>query len=56
MPVITAPVAMKATSVTDEAEGEWSPLTRFVKSQTGGSAMEMMRKPFYRIGQWLSRS
>ena len=55
MPVITAPVAMRATSVTDEPEGEWSPLTRFVKSQTGaagGSAMEtMMRKPFYRIGQ-----
>ena len=53
VPVITAPVAMRATSVTDEPEGEWSPLTRFVKSQSGadGSAMETMRKPFYRIAE-----
>ena len=43
-----APIVMKAVDVTNKAEGEWSPVTRFVKSP--GSMMGMT-KPFFRIGQ-----
>ena len=47
MPVITAPITMKAVDVMDKKEGEWSPVTRFVPSPGN---MRMM-KPFFRIGE-----
>lgn len=50
VPLITAPIAMRATTMSmmmEKAAGEWTPVTRFVKSP---DSMMEMTKPFYRIG------
>ena len=51
VPVITAPIAMRATTMSmmiEKSAGEWTPVTRFVKSP---DSMMEMTKPFYRIGE-----